>query len=157
MATRINLSTIPRSYTVALTREITGDTDPQKIGMIWSDLEPVFVDRYNPTGDLKISRNIEAISQSLKNILSTRKGQLVHEPSFGCSLEDRLFEPMTIPNAQFIGSLVQEAILKWENRVDIVGINVFPNPEENRYDVDVSFKIRSLEDKVFNLETSVSR
>ncbi len=68
--------------------------------------------------------DITDIEQSLNILLSTGLGERVMQPDYGCALQPYLFEPL---NASLIGYLkdrVQNAILFYEPRILVIGVDV---------------------------------
>ena len=48
--------------------------------------------KHPTTGDVPIKRDVEAVKQSVRNILLTRRGEKFFDPDFGGSLTEFLFE-----------------------------------------------------------------
>ena len=55
------------------------------------------------SGDILIDYDLGAIKNSIRNIFTTKKGQKILNPDFGCSLEQYLFTPISEANAKVIG------------------------------------------------------
>jgi hypothetical protein len=51
-------------------------------------------DRVVGSKDILADTDIEAVKNSMRNIFSTKKGEKVLNPEFGCSLEKYLFSPV---------------------------------------------------------------
>ncbi|MBD2335999.1 GPW/gp25 family protein [Calothrix sp. FACHB-156] len=71
----------------------------------------------------KISRSVrlvsaeEDINESLKILLTTSLGERVMQPTYGCNLENLLFEPLSPTVASSIKELVRIAIVYHEPRI----------------------------------------
>lgn len=91
-------------------------------------------------GDIKVDNDIEAIKNSIRNIFNTRKGQKILSPEFGASLDQFLFERVD----SFVGNIIGETILdnlqKFEPRIEVIKINVYPFPDQNQYNLQVFYK-----------------
>ena len=62
----------------------------------------------------------EADTQSsLEVLLSTRLGERVMQPTYGCNLDELLFEPLTTTLKTYIGDLIRTAILYHEPRITL--------------------------------------
>ena len=61
----------------------------------------------------------EDIQLSLANFLSTRKGESVMQPDYGCNLDEMVFEPMTTTFKTYISEMINTAILYYEARIDL--------------------------------------
>jgi len=57
------------------------------------------------------------IEQSLEILLSTRLGERIMHPDFGCDLTDMIFEPLSVSVKTYISNLVETAILYHEPRI----------------------------------------
>lgn len=62
---------------------------------------------------------VEDIEQSLTLLLSTRPGERVMRPDYGCNLEDLLFEPVNTSLITYIKDLITKAVLFYEPRVNL--------------------------------------
>jgi phage baseplate assembly protein W len=71
----------------------------------------------------KMSRSVRLVSaeddinESLKILLTTTLGERVMQPTYGCNLEDLLFEPLSPTVASSIKELVRIAIVYHEPRI----------------------------------------
>ena len=81
------------------------------------------------THDLQRAEFDESIRQSILIILGTAKGERVMRPDFGCGIYDLAFEPNTSSTASKVSQVVQEALLFFEPRIDVIDIRV-----ESRFD-----------------------
>ncbi len=71
----------------------------------------------------------EDIAQSLQIILATRPGERTMQSSFGCSLDELLFEEIDQGLIGRVTRMVSDAILFHEPRVDLLGVEVSPSRE----------------------------
>ena len=93
------------------------------------------------SGDILIDYDLRAIKNSIKNIFTTKKGQKILNPDFGCSLEQYLFTPITESNAKAIGSEILRGISKYEPRVNVTNIYVIPSFDRNSYKISVYYTL----------------
>jgi phage baseplate assembly protein W len=68
-------------------------------------------------------------------------------PEFAQQMHNLLFEPMDRQTAGTIGQLMLEGIRTWEDRVEVLAINVSPMYDNNEYRVLMDFKIKPLEEE----------
>ncbi|MGN6640667.1 MAG: GPW/gp25 family protein [Mucilaginibacter sp.] len=101
--------------------------DNSFLGTGWS-FPPTF-DKFNAVVEMT-SDEID-IQRSLQILLSTRKGERVMEPDYGCNLDEMLFEPMNTTFKTYIGELVTTAILFYEARIDLQSVVVDDSNEVN--------------------------
>jgi phage baseplate assembly protein W len=64
------------------------------------------------------------IRLSLQILLSTRKGERVMEPDYGCNLDELVFEPITVTFKTYIAEMIRTAILYYEARIDLQSVIV---------------------------------
>lgn len=64
------------------------------------------------------------IQSSLEILLSTRLGERVMQPSYGCNLDEMLFEPLTTTLKTYIADLIRTAILYHEPRITVNKIDM---------------------------------
>ena len=105
------------------------------------DIEKNFAFIY---GDLKTVTNYDAIVQSVRNILHTRKGELIGLIDFGCSIYNFLFEQLTVANVEGLRATLIADIERWENRVNIVDFQYEINNPVGSLKLDMIFSVKAL-------------
>lgn len=84
------------------------------------------------------------IESSLQILLSTRKGERVLRPDYGCNLDELVFEPLTTTFETYIKDLIATAILYYEPRIDVNKINLDDSGVyEGRIVISVDYTVRS--------------
>jgi phage baseplate assembly protein W len=98
-------------------------------------------------------------------ILGTAKGERVMRPDFGCGIYDLVFETNTSSTAGRISQAVQEALLVFEPRIDVVDVRVnsrmFSNTQNGEAElqlanngnvllINIDYRVRAT-NNVFNL------
>jgi phage baseplate assembly protein W len=78
--------------------------------------------------DIRVDTDTQAIKNSIKNIFTTKKGEKILDPDFGCSLEQFLFEKVSEVAAKAIGDTIYDALYQYEPRVDVLKIYVDTQP-----------------------------
>ena len=71
------------------------------------------------------------IQSSLKILLSTRVGERIMEPQFGCNTDNMIFEAMNTGFQTFMQKQIQEAILLYEPRIDLKNVDLITQNEIN--------------------------
>ena len=102
--------------------------------------------------------DVEAIFQALENIFSTRVRERFFNQEFGIDIEDALFELLDELTGHDIFRRVTEAVQRFETRViiDFASSDVIPDPDNNKYDVDLVFEIKGFDGQQFVYQDSVS-
>jgi uncharacterized protein len=67
---------------------------------------------------------VQLIEQSLTILLSTRPGERVMRPDYGCALDDIMFEPANTSLLTYIKDIISKAILYYEPRVQLRSIDI---------------------------------
>lgn len=76
------------------------------------------------TGSVVMVSDELDIAQSLQILLSTRPGERVMLPQYGCNLDVFLFEPVTTTLTAYVKELIQTAILYFEPRINLDLIDI---------------------------------
>ncbi len=104
------------------------------------------------TGNLQVAEYEESVRQSILIILGTAPGERVMRPDFGCGIYDLVFETKTATTAGKISQAVQDALLRFEARIDVLDVQVTPkwDNEGDKLLVDIIYQVRAT-NNVFNL------
>jgi len=79
----------------------------------------------------KMLEDEDDIRSSLQILLSTRPGERVMVPGYGCNLDELLFSPLTLTLKTFVVDLIRTAILYYEPRIDVHSIDIDPVDEQH--------------------------
>jgi len=94
--------------------------------------------------DLNVSYDINAVKNSVANILSTKKSEKILSPEFGLRLEDYLFEPVTDTTASAIAADITNTLTTFEPRVQLVNLQVIPYPDQYQYQINMGLRVPNL-------------
>lgn len=102
---------------------------------------PVDIDPY--TGLVATAEYEEDIRQSIRIILETAPGERVMRQNFGCGIHDLVFEAVDTTTLQRIRSEVEEALRRYEARIDVLGITIDEDAtSEGKLLVEVEYRVR---------------
>ena len=102
----------------------------------------------NLNGGVSTSSLEENVRQSIFVILGTAPGERLNRPHFGCQIHDLMFAPNNDLTAARAEVFCEEAIYKFEPRVEKVSCQAFPNKDEpNRLDIRIEYVIAGKNDK----------
>ena len=76
------------------------------------------------TKSLVMLSNEEDINSSLEILLSTKLGERIMQPKYGCNMDDLLFTPLSRTLKTYVSELIRTAILYHEPRVDVEKIDI---------------------------------
>ena len=84
------------------------------------------------------------IKSSLEILLSTRQGERVLRPDYGCNLDQLVFEPLTTTFKTYIKDLINTAILYYEPRITVDKIELDDTGEvEGRILISIDYTVRA--------------
>jgi uncharacterized protein len=102
----------------------------------------------NLNGGVSSSQYEENIRQCIFIVLGTAPGERINRPDFGCRIHDLMFSPNNGMTAAMAEVYCEEAIYKYEPRIEKVVCRAGPNPDEpNRLDVRIEYVIAGKHDK----------
>ena len=96
----------------------------------------------NPlNSDLIGLKNENAIARSVRNIVFTLPGEKFFDENFGSRISASLFENIDDITANVISDEITQSIERYEPRVDLINVEVFPNFDNNAFDVLIIYDI----------------
>jgi Bacteriophage baseplate protein W len=98
-----------------------------------------------PAGRLAWVEGEQTVRQALLLLLSTRPGERVLRPEYGCDLHRLVFEPNDDTTAGVVLHHVRRAIERWEPRVEILALDAGPDREDpSRLAIVLEYRVRFL-------------
>lgn len=111
----------------------------------------------NPiTGDIGTKSDINAINQSVENLINTNYYERPFNPTFGCNIRGLLFEladPITIEDLR---SAIKETLENHEPRISIINLFIEDMQDQNAYHINLQYNIIS-QNIVNNFNTVLKR
>ena len=100
-------------------------------------------------GGLALARGENDIGEAIVAILCTAQGERVMRPEFGSSIHEFVFAPNNATTAGLIAYQVQEALARWEPRIEVTEVDVQPDPlEPSRVLIDIQYLVKATNDEV---------
>ncbi|MDZ4763879.1 MAG: GPW/gp25 family protein [Chloroflexota bacterium] len=110
-----------------------GDTDPSPVAGL----------RVHLRGGVDMVEDDDAVRQAILLLLSTRVGERVMRPDYGCMLHRLLFAPNDETTAGLAIYYVQRAIDRWEPRVTVLDIDAERHPEApHQLDIHLRYRVK---------------
>ncbi|PTX63131.1 hypothetical protein C8N46_102534 [Kordia periserrulae] len=110
------------------------------LGKGW-DFPPKFLKNQ---GEIKMISDIEDIESSLQIIITTRRGERVMRPKFGCDLTDQIFENLSATQMTIMKNRIKEAIIIYEPRIEVIKIALdTQNFLEGKFLIKIDYLIRA--------------
>ena len=99
----------------------------------------------NPvTGDISVKKDLDAIKQSLRNLLLLNKFDKPFKPQIDVGLQDLLFENFPDPVFQtIISQKINYIISEYEPRVKVQKVEVENRYEDNLMTIDITFTLKN--------------
>ena len=93
---------------------------------------------------VEMIKDVEDIQSSLHILLTTRIGERVMQPTYGCNLDELVFESLTTTFKSYIRDLVMTAILFHEPRIKLNNVTLDDSRElEGIVLIEIDYTIRS--------------
>lgn len=97
--------------------------------------------RLTPGGRLASVTDAASIRQALLLLLSTRPGERVNRPTYGCHLFRLAFAPADDTTAGLAIHYVSRAVEQWEPRVEVVAVDA-DRPSDSPWLLEVRMRYR---------------
>jgi phage baseplate assembly protein W len=103
--------------------------------------------RVDQSGSIAMGNGPDDIDANLKVVLITAPGERVMRPQFGCRIWDLVFEPINANTLGLMSEAVKDAVSQWEPRVDLVDVDVVPDPAEpGRVRIELRYRVKATND-----------
>ena len=110
------------------------------------------------TNNLLVKKENAAIKQAVLNILLTEKGERLYNSDFGSDVRGYLFEPLDYATAGLVQTAVEDCLVDYEPRINILQLSVIPDFDQNGFEVQLAFKVIGRDDLApFDVEFFLSR
>ena len=112
----------------------------ERVSQGFKDISMSF--QVNPLNlDLIALKNETAIARSIRNIIFTLPGEKFFNPNFGSRINRSLFENIDEISASIIRDEIQNSIINYEPRVELIDIKATPDYNNVSFDVLIQYRI----------------
>jgi phage baseplate assembly protein W len=94
------------------------------------------------TGRIATVDGDAGVRQAILLLLSTRPGERVMRPDYGCDLHRLVFAPNDETTAALAIHYVGQAIARWEPRVDVLELDATPDPDQGVLAIRLVYQVR---------------
>ena len=102
-------------------------------------------------GEIALSRHADDVREAIWIILSTAPGERVMRPDFGCGIYEYVFAPNDTHTTGLVRFHVEDALTRWEPRIDLQEVQVQPDPRDPALLlISIEYTVRSTDSR-FNL------
>lgn len=112
------------------------------LSKIYSDIDFNFT-RKPVSNDVAVSYDEQAVIRSIRNLLLTRHYERPFNPDIGSNIDSVLFEMVSPLNALTLQKEIETVIDNYEPRAKMKTISVQPRPDNNSYNVTLTFYIEN--------------
>lgn len=103
--------------------------------------------RTDARGNIMLASGSQDIEQAVHIILSTRPGERVMRPTFGCRAHELLFEPRSPTTISLLQEYVYEALRIWEPRINLLSVDVVAdNSNDGALLAEIEYEIKATHD-----------
>jgi len=89
------------------------------------------------------------IKSSMEILLSTKVGERIMQPKYGCNLDELIFNPLNRTLKTYVSELIKTAILYHEPRIDVVQIDITKGDDlQGELLVILDYKIRATNSRI---------
>lgn len=92
-------------------------------------------------GSVKFSAFEDSVEESIYIILSTKIGERIMNPEFGCKINELLFEENTPETCAMAEQYIKVALKKWENRIILREVKA-KSEDLNRIVIEIAYQIK---------------
>ena len=106
--------------------------------------------RLNAQGGFALARGEQSVQEAIWIILGTALGERRMLPRFGCGIHEFVFSANNATTRGDIGHYAQQALIRWEPRIDVLDVTVEAEPEvptSDRLLIRVDYRVRSTNTK----------
>ena len=94
----------------------------------------------NSLGEVAKSSYEDNIAESIYIILMTKPGERLMLKEFGSHIHELIFSPNDVTTRQLMIVYVKNALEKWEKRIDVKKIEIYPT-NDTTLNIEISYKI----------------
>ena len=129
----------------------------KRVSRSFKDISLSF-DAHPVTKDLTVLKNENAITRSVRNLIQTIPTERFFNSVLGSEVRDSLFDFVDFGTASVIQDQIVITLQNFEPRIDTIKCEVFPRPDDNEFEVTLSFNIVgqdiAVQDFTFMLEAT---
>ncbi len=98
--------------------------------------------------EIALSSDEDKIGESIRIILGTAPGERLMRPDFGCGIHDYVFAPNNVRTGGLIRYHVEEALNRWEPRIDLQDVSVEPGSDNpSLILISITYRVKSTDSR----------
>ena len=92
--------------------------------------------------------NVDAVKQSLRNLMLTDKGERLFQPNLGGNIRAMLFENITAQTFLTMQEHIKDVITAHEPRADVIDVYIAQTSQEHEVQITIVFRIVNVQEPV---------
>tara|TARA_X000001316_G_C922465_1_gene37960 strand:- start:13320 stop:13724 length:405 start_codon:yes stop_codon:yes gene_type:complete len=122
---------------------------------VYKDFDLSFT--FNPlTGDIGSKTDVNAINQSIRNLINTNFYERPFKPEMGSNIRAILFEQADVITTLDLKQSITEVITNYEPRVTLQDVIIQDEPDKNAYNISIIYLING-QNNVAQFDTILKR
>ncbi len=102
----------------------------------------------NAQGGFALTDERAEVEQAIGLVLMTSPGERVMRPSFGCRLQELLFQPNDGQTAAMAERYVEDALGMWEPRIIVQTVTAVPDEDsDGRLNIHIEYELKATNDR----------
>jgi phage baseplate assembly protein W len=86
---------------------------------------------------------ITQLKSNFINLILTKKGERLHQPTFGCNIHRFIFEHITPENNERIRLSIIDAVEEWMPFLELLRMDVVETDIENKIQLYITYRLRN--------------
>jgi phage baseplate assembly protein W len=115
--------------------------------IVYSDFYTNF-DKHPINNTLLRKTNVDAVKQSIRNLLLTDKGERLFQPNLGGNIRAMLFENITPQTFVTMRDHIKDVLAAHEPRADVLDVVISDTSNDHEVQVQIVFAILNLQEPV---------
>ena len=92
--------------------------------------------------------NVDAVKQSLRNLMLTDRGERLFQPNLGGNIRAMLFENITPQTFLTMQEHIKDVIAAHEPRADVIDVYIAQTSQEHEVQVTIVFRVVNVQEPV---------
>ena len=109
------------------------------------------------TKDVSVVTDIQAIKRSIRQLIMLNQYEKPFHPEIYGGVISSLFEPMDPHTAIIIGKQIEDVIINFEPRANLVQVRADEDLDRNSYEISVEFYVRNAPTELVDLTLMLER
>ena len=102
----------------------------------------------NQQGGLALAKGVTDIEQAIQIILGTIPGERMMRPEFGARIHELVFAPDNASTRRLAAYFVEEALGRWEPRINVIEVNVSSEPgRQGALMIEIQYQVKDTYDE----------